>query len=78
MPLPQSPSLLDSIKESLDNRIYLVLAIAGVLTMITGFIKEPGYMGWVQGFSIYIGVLLMIIFTSLNDFFKDKSFLKLA
>ena len=46
--------------------------------MITGFFNEPGYMGWVQGFSIYVGIFLIVAFTSINDWIKDKNFVKLA
>jgi P-type Ca2+ transporter type 2C len=28
--------------------------------MITGFFAESGYLGWMQGFSIYFGILLLV------------------
>lgn len=46
--------------------------------MVTGFFKEKGYWGWVEGFSVYVGILLIITFTSVNDYIKDKNFVKLA
>ena len=72
------PRLLDSIKEALDNRILGALAIAAFFTMVTGFLKEEGYWGWVEGFSVYIGIFLIVAFTSINDWIKDKNFVKLA
>lgn len=39
-PLPQIPPLIESIKEALDNRILLSLAIAGFFTIIAGVIAE--------------------------------------
>lgn len=35
-------------------------------------------MGWVQGFSIYVGIFFIVAFTSVNDWIKDKNFVKLA
>jgi magnesium-transporting ATPase (P-type) len=67
-----------SIKEALDNRILGALAIAALVTMITGAINEPGYLGWIQGFSIYIAIFLIVAFTSVNDYIKDKNFVRLA
>lgn len=77
-PLPQLPGILDSIKEALDNRILGALAIAAFFSMIAGAINEPGYLGWLQGFSIYIGIFLIVAFAAINDYLKDKNFVKLA
>lgn len=35
-------------------------------------------MGWVQGFSIYLGIFLIVGFTAVNDYFKDKNLVSLA
>lgn len=76
-PLPQIPRLLDSIKESLDNRILLALAIAAFFTIITGMIVEGPKWGWAKGFSIYIAILVIVSVSALNDWIKDKNFVKL-
>lgn len=46
--------------------------------MIAGAINEPGWLGWLQGFSIYIGIFLIVAFSAINDYIKDKNFVKLA
>lgn len=76
-PLLQVPKIWTSIKDELDNRIYGALAIAALVSMITGFISEDGYLGWMQGFSIYIGLFILIGFGSANDWMKDKQFVQL-
>jgi hypothetical protein len=38
---------MESIKEALDNRILLSLAIAGFLTIITGIIADGFLLGWI-------------------------------
>lgn len=44
--------------------------------MITGMIRDFAW-GWVQGFSIYVAIFLIVSITSLNDWLKDKNFVRL-
>lgn len=71
-PLPQLPPLLESIKEALDNKILLSLGVAAFLTMITGMVANGARWGWLQGFSIFIAIFIIVALTSLNDWIKDK------
>jgi hypothetical protein len=75
-PLPQLPSLLDSIKEALDDKILLSLAIAAFFTLITGIIAS-GWNGLISGISIYLGIFFIVSISSANDWMKDKQFVKL-
>lgn len=70
---------MESIKEALDDRILLGLAIAAFFTMVTGYFSEweTSNWGWVQGFSIYIAIFMIVSISSLNDWIKDKNFVKL-
>lgn len=45
--------------------------------MLTGFISEDGYLGWTQGFSIFIGIIILVAFGSYNDYTMDKRFINL-
>ena len=76
-PLPQIPPFKESVKEALDNRILLYLAIAAFFTIITGMIAQ-GWMGWVEGASIYVAIFIIVTITSANDWVKDKQFVNLA
>jgi Ca2+ transporting ATPase len=76
-PLPQIPPLKESIKEALDNRILLYLAIAAFLTIITGMIADPKW-GWIEGVSIYVAIVIIVTITSGNDYVKDKQFVELS
>ncbi|MFS8160624.1 MAG: hypothetical protein ACMG6E_10570 [Candidatus Roizmanbacteria bacterium] len=75
--MPQIPPFKDSVKEALDNRILLYLAIAAFFTIITGMIAT-GWMGWIEGVSIYFAIFIIVTITSANDWVKDKQFVKLA
>lgn len=54
----------------------LYLGIAALFTVITGSIAE-GWSGTIQGISIYIAIFIIVAITSLNDWIKDKNFVRL-
>lgn len=53
------------------------LAVAAFVSLLTGTITY-GWDGIVEGFSIYAGIILIVSFTAINDYFKDKNLVKLA
>lgn len=63
-------------KQALNERILLVLAIFAFLSIVTGMIYHPRS-GWMEGVSIYVAVFILVVITSLNDWAKDKQFVKL-
>jgi len=65
------------LKEALDNRILLYLAIAAFFTIITGIVANGWKEGWIEGASIYIAILIIVLITSGNDYVKDKQFVNL-
>jgi len=70
------PPFSESIKEALNDRILLILAVFAVLSIITGMVYNPRN-GWVEGVSIFIAVFVLVLITSLNDWSKDKQFVRL-
>lgn len=52
------------------------MAVAAFFTVITGAIST-GWPGLIQGLSIYVAIILIVGITSLNDWVKDKNFVKL-
>ncbi len=66
----------ESLKESLNNRILLVLAIFAMLSIITGMVYNPRN-GWIEGVSIFIAIFVLVLITSLSDWRKDKQFVQL-
>jgi hypothetical protein len=76
--LAQSVKLKESIiNEVKGNKFYLALFACGAVSMLTGFISEDGYLGWTQGFSIFIGIIILVAFGSYNDYTMDKRFINL-
>ena len=53
--------------------LYAVVGIFAVLSIITGMIYNPST-GWIEGVSIIISMLLLILISSCNEYKKDMTF----
>lgn len=75
-PLPQLPSIIDSLKQTIMNRLWLAIGASALLSAVcNGFVQ--GLSGMVEGISIVIVGLLIIVITTLADYIKDKNFVLL-
>ncbi len=54
-----------------------MLVVAAIISMITGYVSEDGLLGWMQGFSVIIGLVILVGFAAANDYMKDKQFIHL-
>jgi hypothetical protein len=41
------------------------------VSMISGFISEEGFFGWLQGVSIIIGLMLLVVISFGTEYLKD-------
>jgi len=53
------------------------LAVAAFFTIITNMVASGPEWGWVQGVSIYFSIFIIVSLAALNDWVKDKQFVKL-
>jgi magnesium-transporting ATPase (P-type) len=53
------------------------MAIGAFITIITGMVAQGAKWGWLQGVSIYVALFIIVAITSLNDWVKDKQFVRL-
>ena len=53
-----------------DRLIQLLLG-AATLTLITGVLDNGLWLGWIEGFSIYIATLLIVSIAAGNDWLKE-------
>ena len=65
-----------SLIQSMNDRLYAVIAIFAILSIISGMIYNPAT-GWIEGVSIIISMLVLILISSCNDYKKDKTFIDL-
>ena len=70
------PSFIDSLKEALNEKIFAVIAIFAVLSIISGMIYHPTK-GWIEGVSILAALFFLVLVSSLNDLHKDNTFVRL-
>ena len=76
-PLPQIPPLKESIKDALNDRILLSLAVCAFITICIGLYAHGWVYGWIEGAAIYFAIFIIVSIVSANDWMKDKQFVKL-
>ena len=55
--------------------LYIKLAIMAIICMISGYISDKGFVfGWMQGFSIIIGLILLVASSFFNEYYQDSQF----
>lgn len=74
IPPPAAKSFLELMKDAFDDFTIIVLTIAGVASIIlgVGVVDEPT--GWIEGVSILVAVLVVLLVTAVNDYQKEKQF----
>eukprot|EP00461_Guttulinopsis_vulgaris_P004484 UN04486 len=77
LPLPPVNPLYQHMIDALGDEMLIILIIGGIVSIITGSIQHPDS-GWIEGVSILIAVLIVVMVGSLNNWNQEKSFLKLA
>ncbi|RLN26801.1 hypothetical protein BBJ28_00015004 [Nothophytophthora sp. Chile5] len=69
--------LLRLFVESLQDTTLIILIIAAIASMVTGYLEHPES-GWSEGVAILFGVVLVAIVTSVNNYSKEKQFRALS
>jgi len=65
--------------EALNDKMLIVLIIAGLINLITGVIENAtsGFeekTGWIDGFAVLLAVAIVVVVTAFNDHSKEKKF----
>ncbi|XP_063933909.1 plasma membrane calcium-transporting ATPase 3-like isoform X3 [Zophobas morio] len=65
--------------DALSDVTLIVLIVCGILSLILGLtIEKDKTVGWIEGASILVAVLIVVLISSLNDFQKEKQFRELS
>jgi len=75
-PLAPTPSLLDSLKQTAQDKLWWVVGGTALLSGLCGGVAH-GWGGLVEGISIIIAAALIMIITTIADLLKDKRFVAL-
>ena len=67
---------MESLKDGLNDRILLIVAIFAILSIIPGMVVEPKS-GWVEGVFILIALFIQVLITAWSDYNKDTKFVML-
>jgi len=59
--------------EALDDKMLIVLIIAGVVNLVIGIIREGSH-GWIDGFAVLLAVFIVVVVTAFNETSKEKKF----
>lgn len=54
-----------------------ILSAAAIVSLIMGIYTQGWKLGWLEGLSIIIAVLIIVSVTTVNNYFKEQQFLKL-
>ena len=72
----QRPPFFESLKDSLNDRIIILVGIFAILSIIPGMVVEPST-GWIEGVFILVALCIQVLITSWNDYSKDTKFVEL-
>ncbi len=75
-PRPVNPPFFDSVKDALNDRILMLVAIMAVVSIIPGMVVSPKN-GWVEGVFILVALFVQVLITAWNDSNKDNKFVQL-
>lgn len=70
-------SVCDLIKNVFDDFILKVLCVAAVVATVVGIYNDGFAMGWVDGVSILVAIIIIIVVTVGNDLAKEAKFQEL-
>lgn len=74
--MPIRASLRESLVDSANDRILLVVAAFAVLSIIPGMVVKPSD-GWLEGVAILCALAISVLLTAWNDYSKDSKFIEL-
>lgn len=75
-PTPQRVNFCSSVKDALNDRLLLMVAIFAVISIIPGMVIHPAT-GWIEGCFIFVALVIQVLISSYNDYNKDSKFIEL-
>ena len=77
MPRGTPASIIDSIKDIFMEKLTIGALITALLSAITGGIEKQAWVGTVEGFGLFLFIVVVNLIITSFDYIKDSRFLKL-
>jgi len=71
-PPPKIKTIFELVMENFDDKINVILLIAGAVSMVVGIIQEGWPGGTIEGVSIIISLMIIITVNSGNNWLSEK------
>ena len=73
---PQPPkTFLEFLFDAFKDTLLIILMIAGVVSLILGVtVEEDKSTAWIEGFAIFVAVIIVAFVTAINDYTKEQQF----
>ena len=73
---PQPPkTFLEFLFDAFKDTLLIILMIAGVVSLILGVtVEEDKSTAWIEGFAIFVAVVIVAFVTAINDYTKEQQF----
>ena len=69
---PRIKTVMELVMENFDDKINLILLAAAVVSIIIGLIREGWPEGLVEGISIIIALIIIIVVNSANNWVSER------
>lgn len=66
--------LWDFVVESMEDEMLQILLVASVVSTIIGVLQEGFATGWIEGFSIFLAVFIVVAISSFQNYSKEEQF----
>lgn len=73
LPEPEMSSFFEHCKEALEDELLIVLAVAGLISFVLGFIEDPSH-GWYEGVAIWAAVVIVTLVGAGNNYQQERKF----
>jgi P-type Ca2+ transporter type 2B len=70
-------SILELLGDVFEDFILKVLCVAAVVAMVVGIYNDGLALGWIDGTSIIVAIVIIVVVTVANDLTKEKKFQEL-
>ena len=76
-PKAEDKYFYEFVLESLEDPMLRILLAASIVSTIIGILQEGLATGWIEGFSIFLAVFVVVSISSFQNYSKDQQFKKL-